>query len=151
MINKIERDRLNTYLLLRRVYKKLISRITTELKSLGTTDAQFGVLRTISKKDEVSIGEISKWVLTCNANLTALIDRMERKKLVIRRIGKTDKRWRHISLTEKGNALAEKVIEPHRNYVANIFAAFTLEELDHFNSLLMKLQAVIDDGESKLF
>lgn len=143
-MNREAQERIDAYLALRRVYKLLIRAIGANLKSLGTTDSQFGVLRTLSHTSGVSIGEISQWVLTCNANLTSLIDRMEKKKLVTRTVRSEDKRWRHISLTGEGQKLADRAIAPHRQYVAELFAGLSGEDLDNLRIILEKLQAAVE-------
>jgi len=123
-----------------RVYKHMTRAISSNLNSLGTTDPQFGVLRTLNEKPAASMGEISEWVLTCNANLTTLIDRMEKNGLIERSINPDDKRIKSVSLTAKGRFLAKQAIEPHRNYVAQMFSFLSEIDLNNLEVILKKIE-----------
>lgn len=132
--------RLELYLLFRRVSKCITKEISTNLKKLGTTDPQFGVLRTLYNQPVASMGEISEWVLTCNANMTSLIDRMENSGLIERVAHEIDRRVRNVTLTEKGKRLAERTIEPHRAYVTELFSKLSNEDLEELERILKKLE-----------
>lgn len=139
-MNQLDHHRIELYLLFRRVYKRMSRAVSANLKFLGTTDPQFGVLRTLNEKSVASMGEISDWVLTCNANLTTLINRMEKNGLIERNINQDDKRIKCVSLTEKGKILAKQAIEPHRDYVAQMFSLLNEEDLKNLEIILKKIK-----------
>ena len=82
------------------------------LRQFKLTDVQFNVLMLIKHHcDEtggLSQGQISRMMLVNKANITSLIDRME-KGLLVKRTAADDRRFNIIRMTAKGKNLLEKV------------------------------------------
>lgn len=81
---------------------------TTELygrdfgREAGVTTAQFRVLQTISEKGHVTAKQIADTLRVSAATVTALVDRLVLKGLVLRQKSLVDKRRTDIALTEQG-------------------------------------------------
>lgn len=79
----------------------------------GLTGPQLAVIKMLEPKGQLSLSELSWKIRAKNSTVTGIVDRMEREGLVHRRRSKQDRRVVHISLTEKGQRLAEEItIEP---------------------------------------
>jgi DNA-binding MarR family transcriptional regulator len=82
----------------------------------GLTDVQFNLLNLLyyesGKEGGLSQAQISDMMLVNRANITSLVDRMEKAELVTRTAHAKDRRYNIIKLTGKGKNLYTKV-EPH--------------------------------------
>lgn len=84
------------------------------LQPFGLTDVQFNLmmlLRHQSGEEGLNQAHISKMMLVNRANITSLIDRMEKAGLVVRASASTDRRYNIIKLTSRGEKLLDR-IEP---------------------------------------
>ncbi|MDF2570404.1 MAG: transcriptional regulator, MarR family [Sporomusa sp.] len=84
--------------------------------------------------------ELSKKMLVSRANITGLIDRLEKEELVVRKTDAADKRVFKLCLTDKAILLMNSFIPIHNNYVHKIMSALNREEKDMLISLLAKLK-----------
>jgi MarR family 2-MHQ and catechol resistance regulon transcriptional repressor len=77
------------------------------------TDVQFNLLMLLEHQSSddggLSQAQLSDMMLVNRANITSLIDRMEKSDLVIRTENADDRRFNIIKLTEKGKKLLSKV------------------------------------------
>jgi len=85
-------------------------------KKFGLTPARFNALVLIEHHGQekgVSQIEISEKLIVSGANMTGLIDRLEKDKLVVRTADAQDRRLKRIKTTGKGKKLLEKVWPLH--------------------------------------
>jgi len=78
---------------------KEISRMT------GLTLPQLIVMQTLRELGQTTPGELAKEVVLTQATVTSILDRLEKKELVIRERGFEDKRKVWVSLTQAGTEL----------------------------------------------
>ena len=81
-------------------------------------------------------------------NMTAIVDALEQAGLVVRNPHPTDRRATLIELSPAGARAAAQAIGPQLDAIADIFAGFTLQELEQFSSVLAKLTRAIKDREA---
>ncbi len=80
------------------------------LKSLGLTPGHLRVLQVLEPDEAISMGAIAD-VLQCDPSMaTWLIDRLEDRKLVERKMLTTDRRVKIVSLTRRGVRVKTKVL-----------------------------------------
>jgi DNA-binding MarR family transcriptional regulator len=107
----------------------------------GLTDVQFNMMNLLhyesGKEGGLSQAQISDMMLVNRANITSLVDRMEKADIVTRTAHATDRRFNIIKLTSKGKNLFLKV-EPH--YFEQIKKVMAPLE----DSELRKLMATLD-------
>jgi DNA-binding MarR family transcriptional regulator len=100
------------------------------LRPFGLTDVQFNLMMLLRHQSGDQGGlnqaQISKMMLVNRANITAIIDRMEKAGLVVRTALPSDRRYKVIKLTKHGTRLLDE-IEP-------IYA----EEVDRIMAVLAK-------------
>jgi len=75
---------------------KEISRLT------GLTLPQLIVMQTLREEGQMTPGALSKQVVLTQATVTSILDRLEKKNLILRERGSEDKRKVWISLTDDG-------------------------------------------------
>lgn len=84
--------------------------------------------------------ELSKKMLVSRANITGLIERLEKEDLVVRRADPSDKRVFRVCLTSRAVALMNAFLPIHNSFVQKIMSALDRHEKEIFISLLKKLR-----------
>lgn len=71
-------------------------------RMIGLTLPQLIVMQTLREIGQTTPGELSKEIVLTQATVTSILDRLEKKELVIRERGSEDKRKVWVSLTHSG-------------------------------------------------
>jgi DNA-binding MarR family transcriptional regulator len=73
------------------------------------------------------------------SNLTGIVDRLEEKRLVLRKRDDNDRRVVHVVLTEKGAKLYKSTIPRFEKSIAEIFSGLGRAQQKELSALLRKL------------
>jgi DNA-binding MarR family transcriptional regulator len=113
---------------------------TRLFKPFGLSLQQYNVLRILRGQNgtPVSIGLIQERMLDIQSNASRLIDKLEDKKLVIRKVCPNDKRQMEITITHEGLKVLLELDEVIVLNESNI--QLTDDEADMLNDLLNKLR-----------
>ena len=114
-------------------------KLEDDLEKLGVTPPQFYVLATIGYAGGLPFGEIGAKMMVTVSNLTGIVDRLEEKKLVLRKRDEKDRRVVHVILTEKGAKLYKSTIPLFEKSVERIFIKLTAPEQKQLSTILRKL------------
>ena len=114
----------------------------------GLTDVQFNVL-SLLKHQTGEIGgltqvDLSKMMLVNRANITTLIDRMEKVGLVARKPVPNDRRYNIIELTPHGVEMYQKVSGIYKQKIGEIMHVLDDDELESLKTILEKLRMNLD-------
>ncbi len=116
-------------------------------KPFGLTDVQFNVMMLLGyqsgSKGGLSQAQLSDMMLVNRANITTLIDRMEKANLVVRTAAAKDRRYNIVKMTAKGKKLFAKVEPLYEKQVKMIMTP--LKQADH-----AKLAIVLGKIRSRL-
>jgi DNA-binding MarR family transcriptional regulator len=82
-----------------------------EPSGLGLTD--FAVLEALLHKGPLTITEIHRKVLLALGSITAAVDRLEKKGLIIRTAAQDDRRSKLLKLTPEGKRVVEEAFSRH--------------------------------------
>jgi MarR family 2-MHQ and catechol resistance regulon transcriptional repressor len=107
------------------------------------------VLEVLLQKGPMTISEIGAKVLLANASMTAAVDRLEEKSLVIRRSSDSDRRIRMVELTKRGRALISDLYARHARDIEAVTNVLTERERDQLRSLLKKLGLAAADASKQ--
>jgi DNA-binding MarR family transcriptional regulator len=115
----------------------------------GLTDVQFNLMNLLyyesGKEGGLSQAQISDMMLVNRANITSLVDRMEKVELVTRNSHASDRRYNIIKLTSKGKNLYAKV-EPHYlEQVQSAMSSLDAAELKKVTGMLEKVRRALKD------
>ncbi|HUC98600.1 MAG TPA: MarR family transcriptional regulator [Candidatus Polarisedimenticolaceae bacterium] len=110
-----------------------------DLGKLGLTPPQFYVLATIGYAGSLPFGEIGAKMMVTVSNLTGIVDRLEQKKLVLRKRDETDRRVVHVTLTDKGTNLYKTTIPLFERSISEIFSSLDLPRQKELSALLRTL------------
>lgn len=112
-------------------------------KTLGLTDVQFNVMMLLSYQgggEGLSQVQLSDMMLVNRANVTTLIDRMEKTSLVERTSLSGDRRTNIIKMTAKGKKIFEKAEPMYDKITKQAMTGFNLGELKKLISILEKVR-----------
>ena len=111
-------------------------KLESDLGKIGLTPPQFYVLATIGYAGSLPFGEIGAKMMVTVSNLTGIVDRLEEKKLVLRKRDETDRRVVHVTLTEKGTKLYKTTIPLFEKSISEIFSSLDLQSQKKLSALL---------------
>ena len=97
---------------LRRIIKSLQDYSQTVYSHFGITGPQLWVLKTIHQNGSLSLGELSRRMFINPSTITGVVDRLEKKKYVLRTRNEKDRRIVKVQLTPEGDRLARKSPNP---------------------------------------
>ena len=93
------------------------------MRAVGLTAPSFGVLMLLrARREGMSMGEIGKRFLVTRANITGLVDTLERRGLVERRPHGKDRRVILIRMTAKARQKLERILPSHFSFIAGLMA-----------------------------
>lgn len=121
----------------------------------GLTDVQFNMMNLLyyeggkdhstssGQEGGLSQAQISDMMLVNRANITSLVDRMEKAELVTRTAHASDRRYNIIKLTAKGKNLYTKV-EPHYlDKIKEVMAPLDAADERKLTTILEKVRSTI--------
>jgi DNA-binding MarR family transcriptional regulator len=125
------------------------------LQPFGLTDVQFNLMVLLMHQSRQGEGltqaQISSMMLVNRANITALIDRMEKAGLVTRTSSPSDRRTNIIVLTNTGRKLMEKIEPLYAKEVKRIMAVLVEDDQKRLIGMLEKVRSNINTEEVKSF
>ena len=123
-------------------FNLLNNEMTAYLKDFNLTPAKFNVLMVLKhqvKKEGTSQVEISKRLIVTASNMTRLLDKMEREKLVQRVSQEGDRRVKIIQITEKASKLLDAVWSGYNEKLEKLAATLNQNEQKSVSETLIKL------------
>ncbi|MBV1868886.1 MAG: MarR family transcriptional regulator [Marinosulfonomonas sp.] len=91
---------------------------------------EWAALLMLWQKDGLAPSEIADATTRNRATTTRLLERMEKKGLIMRNAGKTDGRRVVVSLTDRGHAIKEVLIPIATNFVAEVTETVSQGDLE---------------------
>ncbi len=127
-------------------------RVRTRLrKEYDVTLPRFDVMAALYNLPEgVSMGDISRWLMVSNGNVTGIVERLEREGLVHRQPRPEDRRSQLVRLTDTGRAAFESMAGDHEKWIASMLSGLSEEDVEQLYYLLGKAkQSVLDSDEEE--
>jgi len=109
-------------------------------KNLPITPEQFSVLSHLWQKDGLQQTELALCTNRDRANVTRILDILEREGIVERRDDANDRRVFRIYLTEKGNSLREATAACAQQSIADSLVGLTEAEIETCIRVLLKIK-----------
>ena len=117
----------------------LVDDLKRTLKNYPINATEFSVMEFLYSKGEKSIQEIRDRILLASGSATYVVDNLEKKGYVIRRISQKDKRVTYIGLTETGMKLIDDIFPTHKKNTKKIFEKINDKELVILKEILKKI------------
>lgn len=133
-----------------RTHSALTPYIDRGLRELNLTGAQFNALLVLRDAgvEGVPLSEIGRLLVVTKANVTGLIDRLEREGMV-QRDSHSDRRVTLAKLTEKGATLLEAALPRHQQLLAELLTGLSVEEKEQLIGLLTRLRRGMRETRSE--
>jgi DNA-binding MarR family transcriptional regulator len=116
-------------------------------RTFGLTDVQFNVMMLLvyqsGSEDGLSQAQLSDMMLVNRANVTTLVDRMEKASLVMRTSISGDRRTNIIKMTAKGKKLFAKAEPLYARQVQQVMSGVARPEQKKLIAVLEKVRANI--------
>ncbi len=111
------------------------------LQKYNLTAAQLEILVYLkcSGEEEIHQRQIENWFQLKNPTVTGLLNRLEEKGFIVRRMNPADKRYRVIELTEKGEQILGEMWEEAQGMENKIYSGLSEEELHTLSRLLDRI------------
>jgi len=135
------RRALSSYVKLMRASNRLINNVHRHLLDDNLTHSQFAVLDALYHLGPLSPSDLGQKILKSNANLTTVVDSLEKKQLVARDRSASDRRRIIVQLTASGEELIARVFPRHARIIEEEFSVLSTEEQQQLAQLLKKLGA----------
>ncbi len=107
----------------------------------GITDAQYNILIVLKVEDMgLSQVEIGERVVASRANITSMVDRLEKKGYVKRSTVEGDRRVFRVNLTKEGQKILSAVESKYLDEVKNLMSSLDKGECRKISMLLEKIR-----------
>jgi len=115
-------------------------------RQYGLTGPQSLVLRLLIKKGALSSADLSRQMYVTPSNITGIIDRLEKKRLVERIRKQGDRRVALITLTQSGQKLGKAIPDPIEKKFVNQLADLQPE---HLQILAITMNQILNLTDTK--
>ena len=119
----------------------------------GLTDVQFNLMMLLQHqsghKEGLSQAQLSNMMLVNRANITSIIDRMEKAEFVIRTSSPSDRRSNIVKLTSRGKGLLAQIEPLYAKEVKRIMAALKQAEQKRLIAMLEKIRGNIPEQSAQ--
>lgn len=123
--------------------KELLSSNIWENIFLDCTKNEILIFWLLYRRNEVNMTEIAEYIHVPLNTATGIINRMEKKELIVRTRSKEDKRVVIIGFSEKGMAQFRSLINEMIYYGTKVVSSFTKEEMELFCRMTSKVKEVL--------
>jgi MarR family 2-MHQ and catechol resistance regulon transcriptional repressor len=130
---------LKLWVVLSRAYRSVLRHVETDIARHELTPAEFGILEVLYHKGPLLLGEVQQRVLVSSGGITYLVDRLESRKLVERRLCREDRRARYAALTPAGEALMSRIFPSHAEAIEHALSGLGARDQDEAIRLLRAL------------
>ena len=106
-------------------------------ESFDITLPRFDLMAQLERHpDGLSMGELSRRMMVTGGNITAIVDQLEKEKLVLREVGANDRRSFTVKLTQAGKDAFTDMAIAHEAWVADIFEGLSVDQQSQLYTLL---------------
>ena len=113
-----------------------------DVKAMGLTTTQFDVIATLGNQPPMTCKELGEKTLVTKGTLTGVLERLEIKGILERKLNPEDARSQMIGLTPKGQSLFEKVFPAHLQHLEKAFSKLTEKELSEATKSLQAINTI---------
>lgn len=130
---------LDTYIKLTRAAASVLDRTNRHLGSYQLTTSQFGVLEALYHLGTLTQVELARKLLLSTANITTVLQNLEKRSLIHRERDRSDQRYVQVSISGEGRALVDAILPAHVAIITADLDILTPEEQETLAALCRKL------------
>ena len=129
---------------LRRIIRAIDIHSHQLLKNSGLTGPQLIVIKQISQLEAPLATQVAQKINLSAATVTTIIDRLEKRELVIRQRSAIDKRKVHLFLTEAGQQLLQASPQPLQEHFINRYQSLDKANQDRLLDSVEQIASMMD-------
>ena len=133
----------HVFLVVWKTYRALLGRAEASIKRVNLCNSDFRVLEALLHKGPLPVNVIGQKVDLTTGSITSAIDRLEERRLVVRKNHPDDRRVRVVELTTKGRRLIEEAYAQHQLDMEEAVRGLSREERSVLVNLLKRLGKAI--------
>lgn len=119
--------------------RKLSHQLTQLFQPYDVTSEQWSIMFCLTDEDGITHKELARKTEKDRANVTRLVDQLERKGLVQRVNNPEDRRSIQLYLTETGKEIVDKLIPIEQSFIENMLSGISEEEIAQFTAVMSKV------------
>jgi MarR family transcriptional regulator, 2-MHQ and catechol-resistance regulon repressor len=127
------------WIVLSRCYHAVRQIAESSIAETGLCLSDFAALEALLHKGPLTITEIQAKVLLASGSMTAAVDRLERKGLVVRTATPSDRRAKVLELTPEGKHVVAAAFQRNARELEAALTILSEAEKRHLHALLKKL------------
>ena len=108
------------------------------------TPEQWVVLYRLFEAQGLTQAGLGERTVKDKTTITRILDRLEAKKLLVRRRDRQDRRSQRIFLTPDGEGMVRELVPLVRRFAAEAFAGVPPEDREHLKRILGNIEACLD-------
>ena len=128
-----------TFAELRRVMAAMRGRFHRELAAHGLTFPQWFLVKSLRHAGRLTVKELADLLGVTPANVTGIVDRLERDGFVTRSRSSEDRRVVYVRLTESGHAKAAEILGFGARVLGDLFDGWSAADLAEFREMLARV------------
>jgi DNA-binding MarR family transcriptional regulator len=117
------------------------------VRHTGLTGPQIAILQEINKRGEVSVGKIARAISLSHATVTGIIERLEKRNLVVRRKSEDDRRKVIVTNAEESQMLLKNAAPHMQSSFLRQFNHLQPWEQTMILSSLQRIASMMDEGQ----
>ena len=126
-----------------RTYNDMFFEIEKNVQEFGLNISEFGVLEMLYHKGDQPVQKVAEKILVTSGTITYVINKLEKKELVVRRKCEKDKRVFYVSLTEKGREFISDIFPRHKEFLDNLFIELNEDTKRELVDNLIQLRKIL--------
>src|ERR1700688_2546968 len=127
------------WLVIAKSYRVLSLLAEQSIADTGLCLTDFAALEALLHKGPLTISQIQDKVLLASGSMTAAIDRLEKRELVVRKSTSSDRRARIVELTREGKRVAAECYEKHSRDLEALMSVLSTKEKQQMYGSLKRL------------
>lgn len=147
LISKQEREilELDAWRSLADTHRLASVRINSDLRRYGLTLPQYSVLRAVGRSEAgyLAMNQIGQDLLVTYADVTLIVDNLEKHNWLRRRREARDRRVVRIELTQEGRQLWKRISSVHKKRIAKLLRGLSKQELIELKQVTSKIREEI--------
>ncbi|GGP13184.1 MarR family winged helix-turn-helix transcriptional regulator [Oceanobacillus neutriphilus] len=138
---------LKTFVITMKASKALEEVTKQDIKKHGMRASDFAILEALYHKGRQTIREISESVLISTGSITYVIDKLEKKELLIRTNCPDDRRAVYLEITVKGKQTMDDIFPKHQQVIEELFEGISESDKKTVIDVLKKVGYKASDKE----
>lgn len=142
-MNETNRDEielsLKLFIVLSRAHRKINDSANRSIAEFNLNPTEFAVLELLYHKGNQPLQHIGEKILIASGSITYVVDKLEKKGLVVRNPCSADRRVIYAEITDSGNTLMNEIFPIHEQFLHEQMSDLSNEEKNFLIHLLKKI------------